>query len=178
MPNLVSLAINCAAGLRSEFTDELRYLMRNIPVSLEPIMHIARGIPYGRVHKFTALQSLKINMFKLSVNDISCLLRLPSLRTLHLHLVIDHINKGAHSFNSGKSQESTWECPPGSSKIDTLRISGQEIRLKTLKSLVLACYSLKTLQFPLPQFAPIDEIFSMLEYHRTTLENLCICMED
>lgn len=83
-PNVESIALNFCPGARSTRSrGRLSAFVRRQPhAALMPLVYAGRGIPYGRVHQFARLHSLKIRMQGLHINVISPILRLKSLREL------------------------------------------------------------------------------------------------
>jgi hypothetical protein len=174
-PNLSSLAINSTPWTwpAPEGCEEAYLRNRQPPMCLQPIIHAAQGFPYGRVHAFSNLKTLEINMCSMQVSRISSVLRLPSLQILILSRVTE---SQWSSINPNIDEVGiNWECPPRTSNVVTLCIEKSILWLTTLRSLVLSCKRLKTLSLHFigdkKQYAGAN-IMNIIEHHQESLQNI------
>lgn len=84
-PNIEVVALNDCPEARVEqrsqeiILPETSYVQRQPQAALLPVIYAGRGIPYGRVHQFTRLRRLSIQMKGIHINFLSPILQLDSL---------------------------------------------------------------------------------------------------
>lgn len=119
------------------------WMLPNLPICYKLLLHAARGIPYGKVHQFSRLHRLLVNLDLQSGWQISCLFDLPSLR----ELIIDNLQDGY--IPEYANTAANWQCKASGSGITSLRFQ----RCNTTSSmLALAIASCRELEVFLYEF--------------------------
>jgi hypothetical protein len=146
-PNIETVAFNCCPEARTNNIpqQDIAFAQRQPQAALLPLMHASQRIPYGHVHPFTRLKSLKIRMQGLHVNSLSPVLRLDSLRDL----VLFDYSQQEDSLNDVPCE---LDCPPISSTIQNIRLFDFECHLESLKKnpLLSSCKALKSFAWTTP----------------------------
>jgi len=148
-PNIEVVALNDCPGARVEqrspeiILPETGYVQRQPQAALLPIIYAGRGIPYGRVHQFTRLRRLSIQMKGIHINFLSPILQLDSLQ----EVILSH-----HDYHDSSISDPpcTWECPPKTSKVHKIRLEYFECHLELLENILGSCQALTSLAWTVP----------------------------
>ncbi|KAH6878556.1 hypothetical protein BKA58DRAFT_97731 [Alternaria rosae] len=117
---------------------ETSHDQRQPQAALLPIICAGRGISYGRVHQFTRLRRLSIQMKGLCINFLSHILQLDS----PLEVILSRHYYHSSSINDPPC---TWECPPKTSKVQKIRLDYFECHLELLENMLGSCQALTSL---------------------------------
>jgi len=145
-PSVESIALNFCPGARStQSRGRLSAFVRRQPhAALIPLVYAGRGIPYGRVHQFARLHSLKIRMQGPHINDISPILRLESLREM---VITDY----CHEEDSQTDPPCPWDCPLKGSNVQKLKLYNFECHYETLERLLGSFQALESFSWTTPR---------------------------
>ncbi|KAF2794101.1 hypothetical protein K505DRAFT_31155 [Melanomma pulvis-pyrius CBS 109.77] len=139
--------------------------------SLDPILYAARGQQFGNVHRFENLHTLRIDMRRLVLKQISSIFRLPSLRVLALgakrYLTFTELSEG---------DISSWEFPPGTSSIQCLEIHRLKVEPSDTVLATQSCRALKSFVHSELSFPSWEGQYSILlevaRQHKDSLQEL------
>lgn len=129
-PNLTSLDID---------DGEVPY---QLPKWIELIRHCAGGNSFGRVHHFSQLKSIKVDIGILRLRHLIPLFRLHSLRSLTLVGLVETeetAQAGPPSFR--------WPVPAGSSSIEEVSLPDSFLHINILTTMLNTCRALKKLRY-------------------------------
>lgn len=144
-PNIETIAFNACPEARTKNgpSQDIVFDQRQPQAGLLPLIHAGQKIPYGHVHQFTQLKSLKIRMLGLHLNSLSPVLRLGALRDL----VLSGYRQQEDSLNNLPCQ---WGCPLEGSMVQNIRLSDFECHLESLEDLLGSCKALKSFAWTTP----------------------------
>ncbi|KAF1849389.1 uncharacterized protein K460DRAFT_394231 [Cucurbitaria berberidis CBS 394.84] len=98
------------------------------PKYLEPLRAASSNEPDPKAHTFAHLTSATVYISSMFPGEVSSVFCLPSLRSVHIHGT--KLRSRLSSRSSQRARDSSpiiqgyWQCPPGSSKVKELHVSG------------------------------------------------------
>ncbi|KAF2116848.1 hypothetical protein BDV96DRAFT_645251 [Lophiotrema nucula] len=132
-----------------------------------PLLFQSDCLSRDQIHGFGNLQSLTIDLNKVSAERIACLFRLQSLK----HLDIDKL-PGLES----SEEIDSWHCPPGTSPIESLRVDTSNENPAVVLKAIQSCRSLQLFEVETTyqniHRGFFDEVMNALIEHRTSLTHL------
>ena len=117
-----------------------------IPVYLEPLLHAARNMPFGKVHGFEHLSRVAIRYCTIQPAFVSALFKLPSLESLELYGSEAVLVEFTKACLAAPTTLATWECPPYVSSVKRLGLSGT-LPSEVVSIMILSCSALHYLYF-------------------------------
>ncbi|KAF2789170.1 hypothetical protein K505DRAFT_313636 [Melanomma pulvis-pyrius CBS 109.77] len=107
------------------------------------VIHCAvSGIPFGHMHQFSYLKSIRVDIGALNLRSLWPLFRLPSLRALTMIGLLE-----PRIFPHYKLTPQTWRIAPGSCPIEELMLPDCFINTTNLVMLLDACRTLRIFQY-------------------------------
>lgn len=140
--------------------------------AIEPLVYAGLGKPFGRVHAFSHLRYLSIDVQYMALNLVAAIFRIPSLR----HLVLEWRDYGKTGWSLNDVGDN-WQCPDGASNVDILELRHVQTASLVVRRLLRSCRALRKLEvdFQMTSGAQLhwfQDVCEELKTHKSTLEEL------